>query len=455
MKYYYGTETKKAISSFSSDSTPFEFIRAYGEVKKAVVLAQQECFSIYKDDFFPFLIDSIDEIISGMHIEQFPLPLKQGGAGTSVHMNINEVITNLANEKYDSQIYKIDSLEHLAKFQSTNDTFSTALTVMVYRELESIESLIIKLQELLVLKETEYDQILITGRTELQDALPMTLGQVFAGWAGSIERDRWRLNKLKERVRTISLGGTAIGTCFSAPKKYVHKAEKNLRQITGLPLCRNQNLPDEISNKDILAEVASGFQLISQNLRKIVGDLLLYTSSFCRELIHPELQYGSSIMPYKTNPVLLEYVKGLTIDIKYECLKVSEYTTEGQMQLNPFTPFITASFIQINQMMGKALKSLIYDFFPKMKVNRNRINENLLSSPALINTLRQVIGYNNVKKLVPVITKEKPDSLKNLITIISENSSLSIDFLEKWFDPSNLTSYTNSTFGDKNGNSFS
>lgn len=443
MKKYYGRETVKAINSFGTQKTPHELVKAYGEVKKAVIGAQQECFSLYSPKTYNSLMETIDEIIEGAHGEQFPLPLRQGGAGTSLHMNINEVIAAISNEKTGSKDLFVDPLEDLAKFQSTNDTLSTALTIMVYRQLVQTEEMVIKLQDILVGCERTYDKILMTGRTELQDALPITLGQVFAGWAGSIERDRWRLHKLRERLRTISLGGTAMGTCFSAPRKYVFKAEKLLRQITGLPLCRSQNLTDEISSKDILAEVASGFQLVALNLRKMVSDLLIYTSSLCGELGHKELQYGSTIMPFKSNPVLLEYVKGLSISIKQECLKINDYAAEGQLQLNPYIPFMAESFILLHQMLKDSLNALITGFFPSMEVHNKRIEENLVSSPALINTLRQVIGYNSVKKMIPLIRVEKPNNLNELKQLVSRETTLTEEFLDNWFDPSNLTTYTN------------
>jgi aspartate ammonia-lyase len=442
MNKYYSIETEKALHSFGKEITPHELIKAYGEVKKATISAQQHCFSLYNERVFQVLMETTDEIIEGRHKDQFPLPLRQGGAGTSLHMNINEVIAGISNFKLKSENLSVDPLEDLARFQSTNDTLSTALTIMVYRQLEQTEALIIGLQETLIKGESRYDHILMTGRTELQDALPITLGQVFGGWAGSIERDRWRLHKLKERLRTIALGGTAMGTCFSAPRKYVFKAEKILRQITGLPLCRSQNLTDEISSKDNLAEVASGFQLVALNLRKMSNDLLLYTSSFCGELHHKELQYGSTIMPYKSNPVLLEYTKGLSISIKHECMKISDYASEGQMQLNAFIPFMAESFIAINTMMNSCLTTFIKGFFPTMEVNEKRIEENLSTSPALVNTLRQVIGYENVKKLVPLIQEKKPLTLIDLKLLISQETSLTPEFLDRWFDPSNLTSYS-------------
>ncbi|MBN2656926.1 MAG: fumarate lyase [Spirochaetales bacterium] len=429
------SETEKARESFGSEQTPPELIRAYGEVKKAALAAQQSCFELYRPEIYKRIISVLDEIIQGSHNSLFSLPLSQGGAGTSLHMNINEVVCSLVGEP------SLHPLDDLARFQSTNDTFSTAVIIMVYRQLLETEEYVIKLQESLVRLEEKYSSVLMTGRTELQDALPITLGQVFAAWSGAIERDRWRLHKLKERLRTIPLGGTAIGTCFSAPRKYVFKAEQSLRQITGLPLCRSQNLTDAISNQDTLGEVAGGFRLLALNLRKISGDLLLYTSSLSGELVHGELQFGSTIMPLKANPVLLEYVSGLSLSVKHECAKIEEYAASGQLQLNPYLPFMAQSFLSIHSSLKKALSALNDRFFPGMSLNKEKIASNLASSPALINTLRSVIGYSKIKELSELIKQENPADLDSLKELISLNSDLTGKFLDEWFRPENLTTY--------------
>ena len=430
---FFGRETKKAIESFGIGQTPRPLIRAFGEVKKAVIISQQQCFNLYEKDLFNKLIKTLNQIIVGELDSQFPLPLKQGGAGTSLHMNINEVISHNTNGE---MLHPIDDL---AKFQSTNDTFSTALIILVYRQLLEAEELVVSLQETLVKGEDIYSSVLMTGRTELQDALPITLGQVFASWAGPIERDRWRFHKLKERLRTIPLGGTAIGTSFSAPRQYIYKAEQMLRKITGIPLCRSQNLTDAISSHDTLAEVASGFKILASNIKKMCGDLLLYTSSLSGELIHREVQYGSTIMPYKSNPVLLEYTSGLSTEIKFECLKIEDYVSFGQLQLNAYLPFISEAFINVSSLVKKSISTLVDRFFPVMEVNEKKILLNLSSSPALINTLRSVIGYEKTKDLVEIIKKKSPENLDQLKKLIAENSKLTQDFLAQWFEISNLT----------------
>ncbi|OQY39610.1 MAG: hypothetical protein B6229_03350 [Spirochaetaceae bacterium 4572_7] len=281
MPSFVGIETQKAIDNWGVGQTPPELIKAY---------------------------EVLDQIIAGEHNNLFLIPLKQGGAGTSLNMNMNEVITYLVNNQSIDE--KVDYLEDINRFQSTNDTFNTAVTIVFLRHLEQAEALVVELQEALVEKETSGSSKVIIGRTELQSALPMTISQLFSSYTGAIERDRWRFNKVKERVRCSTLGGTAIGTCFSAPSKYIFAVELELRAITGLSLPRSQNLPSDISMCDKFAEAASVYDVLSGNLFKIASDFMLYT--FNGELSHPELQCGSTIMPTKINPVLLEYIKGLS-----------------------------------------------------------------------------------------------------------------------------------------------
>lgn len=443
-KIYYQDETKKAINNFGYELLPVEFVTAYGEVKKASIMALQENDNRFSTPEYSSIIQAVDEIINGLLNDQFVIPLRQGGAGTSLNMNLNEVIAlrsgEILKEKYN--IDKIfDSLEDINRYQSTNDTFPTAVTITVYRKLIIMEEKIVKLQEALISKEIEYDNVIITGRTEMQDALPIKLGQVFAGWAGMIERDRWRLNKLKDRIRNIALGGTAIGTCFFAPQKYIFLAERFLKEITKLPLCRSQNLTDEIANADKYSELANGLKIAAENLFKISGDLLLYSSSFLKEIIHPNLQYGSTIMPAKTNPVILEFVSGLSIDIQHECNKVSSFSQNGQLQLNAYLPFILKSLINSFDLLNKAVESLIEQFFNLMNINKNEIEKNLINSYALINTLAPVFGYREIKKLYKIIDSSTILNIKDIKDIIKKEFNIDEESINKLFETTRLTSF--------------
>ncbi len=446
MKIYYGNETEKALKSFGRAQTPSPLIRAYGEVKKAALMAQQDFEKRYPQEYFAVLMDVCSEIISGLHDEQFPLSLRQGGAGTSLHMNICEVISNMANDRYQG-IYKSGPLEDIACYQSTNDTFPSAAVIMLYRFLCDVEKKIIELQEFLVKSEKEHEDVLLTARTELQDALPIKLSQVFSGWAGSVERDRWRLSKLKERIRVTALGGTAVGTCFSAPAAYVFAAEKYLREVTSLPLCRSQNLPDAVAHHDCLSELANGFSLAAGNIYKITGDLLLYTSSLCGEMKHPDLQYGSTIMPFKTNPVILEYVRGLAILIQEECSRISRYCSEGQLQLNPYIPFALDAFIDVHSSLLNAVDSLLNRFFSGMKIDRALMLENLYGSKAILNTLRPILGYNMIKELSVLMEGKETLSPEEFINIVASHTDIDRETAAKWLGRDNLTGYRSASAG--------
>ncbi len=439
---YYNEQTKRAIENFGTQNLDYDFIKAFAEVKKAAILAIQEYENYFEENLFNVIIEVIDRIILGELNNNFIIPLQQGSAGTSINMNFCEVIANFATtiykERYNKEI-NLDPLEDINRFQSTNDIFPTALTIMTYRHLVEIEKLIIRLQESLIKKETEYATILITGRTEMQSALPITLGQVFGGWAGSIERDRWRLNKLKERVRTIALGGTAIGTCFFAPQKYVFIAERKLREITSLPLSRSQNLVDEISNLDKYVELANGYTTIANNLFKITGDLLLYTSSFIDEIKHPYLQYGSSIMAAKINPIILELVRGLAIEVEGEAYKILQFSKIGQLQLNAFIPFVADSFINIYKYLTKGITYFIEKFLEKIEINREKAEENLLNSNILLNSLIPFLGYNEVKRIFNILKDKKIKTIEEFKECILQNSNLTKEELEKIIEPINLT----------------
>jgi aspartate ammonia-lyase len=325
--------------------------------------------------------------------------------------------------------------------QSTNDTFPTAVTVVAYEAATCVEALVARLQDTLATGERDFELLLVAGRTELQSALPIRLGQVFGAWAGAVERDRWRLSKIRERLRTIALGGTAIGTAFSASPSYMHAAERALRRITHLPLSRSQNLPDEIANADKYAELSQVAALCAGNARKIVSDLLLYGSSAFGELRHPELQYGSTIMPAKANPVLLEAAKGLAIDAEHEAAKVTAYAFEGQLQLNAYMPFIAEALVACFDSLERALESLV-TIVPLLTVDEDRIARNLRSSNLLLNLLVPRLGYNRVKELFRELSSLSGAELDGAVYIdlVAEKSGLSRDEVALAFEPLRATS---------------
>jgi aspartate ammonia-lyase len=309
------------------------------------------------------------------------------------------------------------------------------VTILAYEGLVATETLVIRLQEALVRREKSWATQVMVGRTELQDALPLTLGQVFAGWAGPFERDRWRLNKLRERIRTIPLGGTAVGTGFGAPALYIFAAEKHLRSLTGLPLARSQNLVDEISHLDKYSELAGGLRQVAENLVHLCQDLLYYTSSAVGELGHPRLQAASSQMPAKTNPVALEYSCGLAMSVQGEAFKISQYVQAGRLQLNPYLPFILESLLAMFSLLDKALGAVTERVLPGLLVHTGALEAHLASSPALLNALAPALGYDRMAQLAPLLAQAPPRSLADLKALLIKELGLDPEEAEKLADP--------------------
>jgi len=445
---YWGPETDKALANFGRGRTPRAIIAAYAEVKLAAVSAVQEVESRFAPEVFSAIEAALGEIISGELDSSFPLPLKQGGAGTSLNMNLNEVAaaraTRILAERGGGEV-RLDPLEDLNRMQSTNDTFPTAVTIVAYEAGAGAEALVARLQDELAAREREHETVLAAGRTELQDALPIRLGQVFGAWAGAVERDRWRLSKLRERLRTVALGGTAVGTGFSATPAYMHAAELALRRIARLPLARSQNLPDEVANADKYAELAEAAALCAGNARKLAQDLLLYGSSAYGEIRHPELQYGSTIMPAKSNPVLLEAAVGRAIDAEHEAAKVVAYAFEGRFQLNAYLPFLADALVACFDSLGASLGALIR-VVPMLQVDEDRIARNLRSSNLLLNLLVPELGYNRVKELFRELgsgasldTAGEGGAADSYIDLVSRKSGLPRDRVAEAFEPLRAT----------------
>ncbi|AEJ20008.1 lyase family protein [Gracilinema caldarium] len=391
-------QTQAAIRNFGQGQTPPEFIQALAEVKEAALRALQDTERPWPEPVFDSVCQVLGDIRAGKLDHRFPLNLAQGGAGTSLHMNICEVLADEVGQRL-GRTDLFHFLDDGARSQSTNDVVSTAAIIVIFRRLQSLERAVIDLQEALVAREQAWRGITIMGRTECQDALPMDLSQVASAWAGSAERDRWRLGKLKERIRTIPLGGTATGTGHGASPVYLFSAEQHLRRLTGLPLQRSQNLTDAVAQRDDFAEVANGFALVGTNLIKICRDLMFYTSTVVGELEHPALQWGSTAMPVKTNPVLLEYAMGLAIRAQHRAASIVHYTEEGFLQLNAFTPFMVDAFIDAGTDLERALTALSRDLLPALQVHPDRCLENMLQSRALLNLLRKDLPYEKLKSL--------------------------------------------------------
>lgn len=437
MNDHVGPQTGLAAANWCTGGTPRPVIRAYAQVKLAALTAARDADRAaqrptWDDAAWSHLSAALQAIRDGHHDDLFPLPLAQGGAGTSLNMNLNEAVVHLVSAAGGPTLHSLDDVN---RYQSTNDTFPTAATIVAYEGLVRLETQVIRLQEELVRRERQWAAQPMVARTELQDALPITLGQVFASWAGPFERDRWRLNKLRERLRTVPLGGTAVGTGFGAPPAYVFAAERHLRALTGLPLARSQNLVDELSHLDKYSELAGGLRQVAENLVHLTQDLLYYTSSAVGELGHPRLQAASSQMPAKINPVALEYACGLGLSVQGEAFKISQYVQAGRLQLNPYLPFVVDSLLTAFDQLEKALTAVTDRFLPGLTVRTDVLDAHLAASPALVNALAPILGYDRLAALVPVLEHNPPRSLGELRALVAHHLNLAPEEVERLLDP--------------------
>ncbi|HWI61229.1 MAG TPA: lyase family protein, partial [Symbiobacteriaceae bacterium] len=274
---YWGIHTLRAAENFpvTGRTVHPSWIRALAEVKLAAARANGD-LGLIPGETTAALQAAAAEVAGGALVDQFPVDALQGGAGTSLNMNMNEVLTNRALELLGHERGRYDVIhpvDHANRSQSTNDTVPTALRIAAIRDVRALADELANLQTALQKKEQEFAGVAKLGRTELQDAVPMTVGQEFSAWAEAIARDRWRLYKAEERLRQINLGGTAIGTGVGAERGYAAKAVEHLRRITNLGLARAENLIEATSNNDVLVEVSGLMKACAANLAKLAADL--------------------------------------------------------------------------------------------------------------------------------------------------------------------------------------
>ncbi|MCX6258467.1 MAG: lyase family protein, partial [Bacteroidia bacterium] len=324
----YGIHSLRARENFP-DNTPFhiEWYKALGLTKLACYLTYQSfkksalekfdekslSISFIPDNIIELLIKSAEEVANGDYFSHFIVPAIQGGAGTSINMNVNEIIANASLLKSGSQpgnYSLIDPIEHANVFQSTNDVIPTSLKIAVMKQLIVLEESINKLRSKVEEHENNNRNHLRIGYTQMQEAVPSSFGLLFSTYSEALSRDWWRVSRCFERIKVVNLGGSAIGTGIAVPRYFIMEAARQLQQLTGLPVTRSENMTDATCNLDPFVEVHAILKAHAVNLEKIVSDIRLLSSDLNggKELQIPGKQVGSSIMPGKVNPVIPEFV---------------------------------------------------------------------------------------------------------------------------------------------------
>lgn len=407
---YYGINTQRALENFQITEYRLhpELIKTLAIVKKAAAYANKS--KLEKEGVFQYIVDACDCIINGQYHEHFVVDPIQGGAGTSLNMNANEVIANIALEKMGQggmighKLAPIKPLDHINMAQSTNDVIPTAARICIRKLLNELLDTMSSLHETFKGKAKEFDNIVKIGRTHLQDAVPIRLGQEFDAYARVLQRDIERINKTGDYLHEVNMGATAVGTALNTDPVYVKKVIEHLGILTGLPIRRCESLVDGTQNTDCFTEVSATLRICMTNMSKVANDLRLMASGpTCGlgEITLKPLQEGSSIMPDKVNPVLPELINQVAFQVIGNDLTVNLASAAGQFELNVMMPVLIFNLIQSVGMMNNAFKAFDEKCVKEITVSERNVKSMeyyVKKSASLSAALTPYIGHDRAAR---------------------------------------------------------
>lgn len=400
---YYGISTARALKLFDVSGYRWQrvFIYSLALVKQA---ALQSCHELgyIEDGKAQALLAAVKKVKEGEFDHQILVDPFQGGAGTATNLNVNEVICNVALEMLGYAIGRYDvihPIDDVNRFQSTNDVIPTAARLAVMLALKDLEKAIQEMQEALQSKEREYARLVKSGRTQYQAAVPVSLGMEFGAWAEAIARDRWRVFKSLERIKVVNIGGTAVGTGITAPRRYIFRVIENLRKLSGLNIARAENLVDATANHDVFSEVSGILRAHAGNLIKIGNDLRFLSSDSCGEIILKPLIRGSSIMPGKINPVMPELMVQGGIKVLGNDAIIAQAVSAGHLELNAFIPLIAYTLLESIGLLTRVTEKAATHCIPWIEADEQRIRSNFERSNALLTALLPALGYSRAEAL--------------------------------------------------------
>ena len=448
---YYGIQSLRARMNFQITNRTIhrELIVSLAEVKKAAAITNRNA-NLLETTIANAIINACDEIICGKLHTEFIVDAIQGGAGTSANMNANEVIANRAIEllggtKGDYDI--ITPNDHVNMAQSTNDVFPTAGKLTVLKMLPKIISELQRLYNTLELKSLEFNNVIKMGRTQLQDAVPIRLGQSFHAFASMIKRDIKRLKEAEKEMLTVNIGGTAIGTSINVSPEYLYNITSNLKKVSGFNIVQSKDLIDATQNLDGFVSVSGIIKTCAVNLSKMANDLRLLSSGSqtgLSEINLPPMQNGSSIMPGKVNPVILEVVSQVAFNIIGNDFTITMAAEAGQLELNAFEPILFYNLFESIETLKNATISLVDNCISGITANEDRCKQLLNNSIGIVTALCPYIGY---KKSADISKKSLKSgiAIKELVLI---EGLLTLEELEKILDPFSMTQLNYSSISE-------
>jgi aspartate ammonia-lyase len=432
---YYGVQTQRGMDNFRITGVPMsaepEFVRAFGFVKKAAALANRD-LGVLDAAIANAIVAGCDKLIAGEMREQFLTDFIQGGAGTSTNMNANEVIANLALEHLGhakGEYQFVNPNDHVNYGQSTNDIYPTAFRLALILRLTRYMESLTKLQASFFAKAVEFDRVLKMGRTHLQDAVPMSLGQEFHGWGTTIGEEVQRIAEVRQFLHEINLGATAIGTMVTAAPGYPELATRYLSELTGTQFILAGDLVEATSDTGAYVLLSGVLKRTSSKLTKICNDLrLLASGPRCgfNEIHLPQMQPGSSIMPGKVNPVIPEVVNQVSFLVIGLDLTVTLAASAGQLQLNVMEPVITFALFTSISTMENAVNSLRVNCIDGITANAERTRDMVLNSLGIVTVLKPHFGYKQCAE----IAREGYETGKSLHDIVVNERKLLTQ--QKW-----------------------
>ncbi|MGD0899199.1 MAG: aspartate ammonia-lyase [Thermoguttaceae bacterium] len=427
----WGIHTLRAVENFPVAGRPVHprLIHAYGAVKLAAARTNHELGS-WDEPKFAAIEAACQEMIDGKLDAHVIVDALQGGAGTSTNMNVNEVLANRALQLLGRPPGDYDAVnphDDINLHQSTNDTYPTALRVAAIEALRALEPAVIALLEAFQQKEKQFADVVKIGRTELQDAVLVTLGHEMSAYAEAIARDRWRIYKCQERLRVVNLGGTAVGTTVGAPRQYVFRVVEQLRQITSLGLARAENLVEATQNADVFIEVSGILRTLAGNLLKITGDLRLLSSgphAGLGEVRLPPRQAGSSIMPGKINPVIPECVAQAAMSVLGLDQMIVHACSAGNLELNAFLPLVADSLLGSIDLLTRGCDILGRLCVLGIEADRCQCRRHVHNSTATLTALVERIGYEAAQHLAEHLNQTGEDAQQSLRRLLVDHGLL-------------------------------
>jgi fumarate hydratase class II len=439
---YWGAQTQRAVENFPISGITFgrRFVRALGVVKKAAARANAD-LGLVPEAKAEAIVEAAEEVIAGEHDDQFPVDVFQTGSGTSSNMNANEVIANRATEIHGGEMGSrgIHPNDHVNFGQSSNDVIPTAMHVAA---LEAVERDLLPalgtLADALDAKAEEFDDVVKTGRTHLQDATPVRLGQEFGGYRSQVEKGVTRVENTREHLSELALGGTAVGTGLNTHPEFPAKAAAYVSEETGIGFREADDHFQAQAAHDAMAEAHGALRTVAGSLNKIANDLRLLASgprNGLGEVDQPENQPGSSIMPGKVNPVVAEAVNQVHKQVVGNDAAVAAGAAEGQLDLNLYKPLLAHNYLQSAELLSNASETFAERFVVKLEADRETCERQVEQSMALATALNPSIGYDAAAR----VAKRALEEGKTVREVAVEEGHLTEAEAEEVLDPRRMT----------------